>query len=581
MNRIIVYLVSFFLCNSSIFAQNSLNLDFELINYGNLLPKNWNVQGTGFKVSLDSLEKHNGKFSLKTEVSVDPNAIAGGFKGGLPLETFAGKTVEYKGWLKTKDLKSGYAGLWLRVFGANGVTLQWDNMSDRGLTGDNNWTQVSIKLDIDKDATDILFGGLFPREGIAWFDDLELYINGEKFIDIIEPEPKKTLSQKEIVALKKYIYPLRTYEPDDGNTNDLNILNDLIGNSKVVALGENTHGSSEIFKMKNRIIQYLTVNNGFDIFSIEGSMAESYKINDYTVRGEGDPKKLIADMQVWTWRTEEVLNMVEWMRKFNQPVQRIQFTGFDMHYYDGAINELLIMFKGNEEAETKITDLKKRLDELQDRAKQTRGLINVDPDKINEFNSIISFLQNNTFQPYNKAWFQQNIVIIQQFLRFNSSTWRDKCMADNFMWIKEQNPKSKFITWAHNGHIMKTGQVMGAQLAQKLGNDYITFGFTFFDGSYTANGSKGIASYDAIRAYLGTFEYLLNQLNEPMFILDLKKIKSDNNNETEWLTERLDFREVGAAGGGRVEFRNRKIIEDFDYLIFIKTSTPSVLFPKP
>ena len=400
-------------------------------------------------------------------------------------------------------------------------------------------------------------------------------------MDVIEPEPKNTFSQKEITALEKYIYPLRTYEPDDGDTKDLHILNKLIGNSKVVALGENSHGSSEIFKMKNRIIQYLAINNGFDIFSLEGSMAESYRINDYTVRGEGDPKKLIADMQVWTWRTEELLNMVEWMRKFNQPKQRIEFTGFDMHYYDGAIHELLTIFKEDEEAENKITELKKKLDELQDRAKQYGGLINVAPDKKKEFDTIISFLQHRTFQISNETWFQQNIVIIQQFLEFSSSTWRDKCMADNFMWIKEHNPNSKFIIWAHNAHIMKSGQNMGAQLVQKLGDDYTTFGFAFFDGSYTANGSKGITTYDGIQAYRGSLEYLLNQLNKPIFIIDLKKIKSDNYRGLEWLMEQFDFRRVGATGGTQHEFLSTKITEDFDYLIFIKTSSPSTLFPKP
>jgi erythromycin esterase len=110
--------------------------------------------------------------------------------------------------------------------------------------------------------------------------------------------------------------------------------------------------------MKNRIIQYLAANNGFDIFSIEGNMPEAYRVSDYAVRGEGDPKKLIAGMYFWTWRTEEVLNMVEWMRKFNQPKQRIEFTGFDMQYYLGAINELFDAYKGNNEIEKKITDKK-------------------------------------------------------------------------------------------------------------------------------------------------------------------------------------------------------------------------------
>jgi erythromycin esterase len=54
-------------------------------------------------------------------------------------------------------------------------------MNDRGLKGNNEWTQVSIKMNVSKDARNINFGGLFPGEGTAWFDDLELYVEGKKF----------------------------------------------------------------------------------------------------------------------------------------------------------------------------------------------------------------------------------------------------------------------------------------------------------------------------------------------------------------------------------------------------------------
>ena len=582
MNRSFIFLVSFCLYFSNIFAQSSLNLDFELKNYGASLPKNWYAGGEGFKVSLDSLEKHAGKFSLKMEMpGVRSGNGFGVFTGTLPIETFAGKNVEYKGWIKTKDVKNGYVGLWLRVDGENRAMLGFDNMNDRGLKGDNEWTQVSIKIDVSKEAVNINYGGIFPGEGTVWFDDLELYVNGEKYIDFIEPEPKTSLSKNEIATLKKYIYPLRTYEPDGGNTKDLDILKKLIGNSKVIALGEVSHGSSEIFKMKNRIIQYLATSHGFDKFSIEANMPEAYKLNDYTVRGEGDPKKLIAGMYFWTWRTEEVLNMVEWMRRFNQPKQRIEFTGFDMQYYAGAADELFDAFKGNDEATNKITAIKKTLDEIRTRAQQNKGMPSVGYNEMKEIDTIMSFLRSIIETSPKKDWLLQNIVVIEQYLGNNSGLWRDKCMADNFLWIKEHNPNSKFAIWAHNGHIMKTNQMMGYHLAQKLGNDYITFGFTFYDGNFTATGSKGLTSYDAQRGYPGTLEYLLEQLNEPIFILDLKKIKADNNKDIEWIIQRLAYRRVGAMGGIPNEFSEGKISDDFDYLIFIKSSTSSVLLPNP
>ena len=63
-------------------------------------------------------------------------------------------------------------------------------------------------------------------------------------------------------------------------------------------------------------------------------------------------------------------------------------------------------------------------------------------------------------------------------------------MAENFLWIKEHNPNSKFIISAHNGHINNAKNKMGEYLKDKLQNDYKTFGFAFFDGEYKARGTK-------------------------------------------------------------------------------------------
>ena len=183
----------FCLCNLNIFAQNNLNLDFEITRrtISLLLPEYWLAEdagsfnypkGEGYKVYLDTLEKHSGKYSLKMEMfGVRAVNSFGVFTSTLPVETFAGKNVEFRGWIKTKDVKNGYAGLWLRVNGAERSVLGFDNMQHRGLSGNNDWTQVSIKMEISKDAVNIYFGGLFPGEGVAWFDNLELFINGEKY----------------------------------------------------------------------------------------------------------------------------------------------------------------------------------------------------------------------------------------------------------------------------------------------------------------------------------------------------------------------------------------------------------------
>lgn len=130
--------------------------------------------------------------------------------------------------------------------------------------------------------------------------------------------------------LKANAIRLSTVEAGHGFT-DLQPLKKIIGDARIVALGEATHGSREFFQLKHRMLEFLATEKGFTIFSIEANMPEAYRLNDYVLNGNGDPATLIKGMYFWTWSTEEVLDMVLWMREFNKSGKgRVQFTGFDM-----------------------------------------------------------------------------------------------------------------------------------------------------------------------------------------------------------------------------------------------------------
>jgi erythromycin esterase-like protein len=142
---------------------------------------------------------------------------------------------------------------------------------------------------------------------------------------------------KEIEWLSNNAFEFETAEPGHG-FEDLEPLRDMIGDARIVGLGECTHGTKEFFQMKHRIVEFLASEMGFTIFSIEANMPEAYRVDDYVSKGEGDPEELISGMYFWTWSTLEVLDMVEWMRQFNASGRgRIQFTGFDMQKPDVAM----------------------------------------------------------------------------------------------------------------------------------------------------------------------------------------------------------------------------------------------------
>jgi erythromycin esterase-like protein/beta-lactamase regulating signal transducer with metallopeptidase domain len=122
---------------------------------------------------------------------------------------------------------------------------------------------------------------------------------------------------------------------------DMQPLKTMIGNARIVSLGEATHGTREFFQLKHRMLEFLATEMGFTIFSIEANMPEAYRLNEYVLEGKGDPAKLLAGMYFWTWNTEEVLDMIHWMREFNQSGKgRVQFTGFDMQTPTVAIENV-------------------------------------------------------------------------------------------------------------------------------------------------------------------------------------------------------------------------------------------------
>jgi erythromycin esterase len=105
----------------------------------------------------------------------------------------------------------------------------------------------------------------------------------------------------------------------------------VVGDARIVSLGEATHGTREFFQMKHRMLEFLATEMGFNIFSIEANMPEAYRLNDFVLNGAGDPKKLLAGVYFWTWNTGEVLDMILWMCDFNALGKgRLQFTGFDV-----------------------------------------------------------------------------------------------------------------------------------------------------------------------------------------------------------------------------------------------------------
>jgi erythromycin esterase-like protein len=149
------------------------------------------------------------------------------------------------------------------------------------------------------------------------------------------------MSNKNVAEwLRERAISLKTVEPGNGFI-DMAPLKELIGNARIVALGESTHGSREIFQIKHRMLEFLVKEMGFSLFGIEASFPDCIPINDYVLHGRGDPKVALHNQGFWTWDTEEVLDLILWMRRYNEdPAHEIKlkFYGFDMQAPHSSLN---------------------------------------------------------------------------------------------------------------------------------------------------------------------------------------------------------------------------------------------------
>jgi erythromycin esterase len=393
---------------------------------------------------------------------------------------------------------------------------------------------------------------------------------------------------EQLNELKKYVYPLRTAVPDGGDDSDLEVLKTLLGDASMVALGEATHGTREIFQMKDRLVRYMAQNMGFDIFSIEANMPEAYAVNNYTVRGEGTAEQWIGGSGMfYIWRTEEVRDMVEWMRSYNGGQKKIEFTGFDMQNGFSALHELLKVFP----EDSTLLSVGDNLNAMFSSKVDTIRRSNISGE-VARIRKGIGGARLMALPDSTRRWAMQMVSILEQSLDKTAVNMsgapnaqgigimvRDFHMAQNVGWIKETNPGSKIALWAHNAHVNDAGYLMGAHLKNAFHDDYLTVGFALGEGTYTARKQGLTYTADNVLATppADSYEHILGQLDGDILLVDLRRIKHENGGEMDWFLQPRKFRHIGEMATPMQFSQPTEIANAFDYLIFIRNSTASRL----
>ncbi|MEZ5367156.1 MAG: protein-L-isoaspartate(D-aspartate) O-methyltransferase, partial [Bryobacterales bacterium] len=138
-------------------------------------------------------------------------------------------------------------------------------------------------------------------------------------------------------AVSKLIH--EASEPlDDVDSASIDALVDRIGASKLILLGEATHGTSEFYRMRARITRELIERGLADFVAVEADWPDASRIDDYVL---GEERRSTVEFvpfsrfPTWMWRNEETHAFIEWLRDHNlqkrDKQQRVGFHGLDLY----------------------------------------------------------------------------------------------------------------------------------------------------------------------------------------------------------------------------------------------------------
>jgi erythromycin esterase len=593
-------------------AQRPLNLDFETASVaGPERPWGWNfgwfafTSGTAATFGLDSTVARGGRRSLRIDLRDTTNVPPQSIMLQIPSAFAAGHEIQLTGYIRALML-NGRAALTLEAWKNQefaAADTAW--LDGRAAAARPEWSERQLRIRVPPDAHSVVVTAVLEAPGTVWFDDLELRVDGKAITEV--PARADAVGQNELAWLRANVTPLRSVQPPTApDDRDLESFTNIVGNARIVALGESTHGTHEFFRVKHRLLEYLVRRHGFTVFAIEANQLAVEKVNGYVQRGEGTARDAMRSM-FRVWNTEEMLALVEWMRQYNAThrLRMLRFAGYDMQDQRTPGDTLRAYLARTEPA------LVPRFDTLlgEYRAQRTFATPQV-PDSMRArwlrqsatmWDEVSARRANWLARATNRQdslaveWAVQSANLFRQAARLNASLNspdRDSLMAANLDWtLRTLAPRERAVVWAHDVHVSRGGDAklsfnggaqMGAYLSRLYGDDYRAFSLLTYDGAYTATRSFNdhrMIEAQAFPAPVGSLEAALHGVQLPPasvgFTVDLRRARTDP--DAAWLRSPRPIRHIGyAAYDYGFEF-DAVLPLEFDGVIFIDRTTASRL----
>ena len=571
------------------FCQQYLNFDFEKESVeGISRPWGWSLDAWGENAfSIDSTIKKSGKYSLKiTADSIIQQLPA--LQHNLEPFSICGKRVTLKGSINSQIRK-----------GKSYISIGYASVDEKGNYSDsssivyevnqnsNTWKEFETSFSIPQDVISVFLKISFEGAGTIRYDNFQLIIDNKQYQELPVAD---VFSNSQIKWLEDNAVPFdRIRSTDyDYKSIDFSFLQSAFGNSRIVALGESTHGTSEFFNLKHQVFKYAVEQLRFRVFALEDNQLACKKVNQYILgKLDVDAEKAMEHLFA-VWYTNEMKALIEWIKERNaaHPDDPVFFAGFDMQDYKLPLKAVTdFLAKKNH---TFLTDMDKFELFANNIFSANDSIKRHWLEKITTIYQAIEKTSNSSKQANLEL---QNIKLLQQFtenaIKGHWSLYRDEAMAENIVWLATvKYPKEKIFVWAHDVHVSKSyhpsesynlnyGIAMGSFLRKTFGSGYKSFGLMTYSGAYLAQ--KSYTDYNRIAAPL----YLApkGSLEEALYQVSQSKSESnlflDFQNAEEWLDRPVPFRFANHVNVDYGFWQRISVPFQFDGVFFIGKTNPS------
>jgi erythromycin esterase-like protein/predicted phosphoribosyltransferase len=344
-------------------------------------------------------------------------------------------------------------------------------------------------------------------------------------------------------------------------------LEQLIGDARIVLIGESSHGTHEFYEARAAITKWLIEEKGFCAVAAEADWPDAYRVNRY-VRGLGEDENADEALSgferfpAWMWRNTVVRDFVDWLRIRNRNESNGQrqagFYGLDLYSLHRSMHEVIAYLdKIDPRAAGRARERYACFDHTSADDAQAYGFsaaFGAGPSCENQAIEQLVEIQRNAlayarrdgllaedelFYTQQNAQTVRNAEVYYRAMfsgRVTSWNLRDKHMVQTLEALLQHLdrhhdvPSARIVVWAHNSHVgdaratevWADGQLtLGQLVRQRYGDESRLIGFSTYSGTVTAASEWGsVAERKAVRPALnGSIEELLHETGRSAFLV--------------------------------------------------------------